>query len=175
MWIEENHHFVRTPVPKSFDRCVERLQDADSVLFASISLASLLDSESREGLRSGRTESPPTQFRDQHFEAAKACRSLNRTSRSDDSEKAALRQRIQELEEANAQKDQEIARLEHEFQIMRSFQGQFVQKSEPEDASYKQEYEALKFQYDKLREALAVNGKVRRVRVKSVQVVKLAM
>jgi chromosome segregation ATPase len=174
MWVEENHHFVRMPVPKSFDRCVDRLQERDSVLFASISLPSILDAAASE-TPTRRSKTTLSQVRHPLSDVSTSPQSVDSGSKAEDSEKAALLRRIQELEEESAQKDQEIARLQHQLQKKISVHNQPPPKVETDDLNYKQEYEALKFQYDKLREVLAVNGKVRRIRVKSAQAVKLAM
>jgi prefoldin subunit 5 len=104
-----------------------------------------------------------------------ACAPVSNAPTFEDSERASLLQRIEELEHEAAQKDQEIARLQQQLQKVRLHQSQPSAKPSSPSGDYKQQYEALKFQYDKLREALAVNGKIRRVRVKSAQVVKLAM
>jgi hypothetical protein len=175
MWIEENHRFVRTAVPKSFDRYVDRLQDRDSVLFASISLSSILDAPAAEVIPTRQSRTTPNQFRDTLVDVDKAPPPALNEPSVDDSERTALMQRIEELERENAQKDQEIARLQQQIQKVRPHQNQAPAKPESLDGQYKQEYEVLKLQYDKLREALAVNGKVRRVKLKSVQVVKLTM
>jgi hypothetical protein len=168
MWNEENHRFVRSAVPKSFDRAVDRLQNRDSVMFESISLPSLADHANSTDAPPGRSRTPPSRFTDPLFNIGEP------TQSNDTHDAASLLDRIQQLEAQNAQKDKEIASLQQQLQKLRHASNLAIHKSSSDDITlYKDQYEALKFQYDKLREALAVNGKLKKVRVKSAQMRKL--
>jgi predicted RNase H-like nuclease (RuvC/YqgF family) len=69
-----------------------------------------------------------------------------------------LLHRVHELEAMSEEKDAEIARLREELE--RREQG----AAPPGEASYKEQFQHMKMQYEKLKEALALEGKVRRVR-----------
>jgi hypothetical protein len=172
MWNEENNRFFRSAVPKSFDRAVDRLQNRDSVIFESISLPSLVD---HGDVAPGRPRTPPTHFYDPLFDVGRrATRSdIDVTIETPGTDPAFLLDRIKELERENAQKDKEITALHQQLQKLRHTSKIPIHNSASDDAFYKDQYEALKFQYDKLREALVVSGKLKKVRVKSSQMRRL--
>jgi hypothetical protein len=165
MWFERQDGFVRIPVPRTFDRRVEQLENRDSVMFESISLPSLRSS-SRSG--SGRSHRSQHERKDQVID-------LSDDFTSDDGAAApstttvdlqlrAIFDRVHELEAENRQKGAEIGHLLE----------QIARQTAPDELRpdpFRERYEKMKLQYDKLKEALAMEGRVRRVRVKSVHAI----
>jgi hypothetical protein len=86
-----------------------------------------------------------------------------------------LLKRIAELEEQNAKKDVEIGALQDEIVRLKEVQKPHTAPVGGKEGQpgYKELYERIKFQYDKLREALAVDGKMKRVRLRSARQLKV--
>jgi hypothetical protein len=170
MWYEERNQFVRAPVPKSFDLLVKKLQDNDSVLFESISLPSLVAvTEGHSDSRTPRSKTALTPRRDPIID-------LSDDFLSDDEDEApaattvelqlrALLDRVHELEADNKKKDDEIAFLRQQLGLPK------LRRSSAGDASnassdalfYKTQYEMMKVQCDKLKEALTGEAKGKKV------------
>jgi DNA repair exonuclease SbcCD ATPase subunit len=173
MWYEEHNQFVRGPVPKSLDLLVEELQNRDSVLFESVSLPSL-------SVRSNRST-------DNHTARSKTALTSHREHVIDFSDDfvaeedppetttelqlRALLDRVHELEAANHQKNHEIAELKKKLAQRTGADPQLSADAQ----FYKTQYERMKQQFDKLKQALAAEGKLRRVRLRSACAVKLSV
>lgn len=171
MWYEEKDRYVRVPVPKSFDTLVENLQNRDSVLWSSISLPTLKS-----------TQSPSK------CDEEKSLFSLNDSfSDSDDLvtpepvdfERERLLNRIRDLEQQNREKDSLISTLQTEVKKLRQIANEkrrvMTQNgANPRDVEfYRERYEMMRTQFERLKEALAAGGKMKRVPASSVRTVKL--
>jgi chromosome segregation ATPase len=95
------------------------------------------------------------------------------TDRDDEIEM--LQARLRDLEQQSKEKDMQIASLRRKLRRIQTADTPLKRNTPeiPQD-NYKMQYEALKYQYDRLREALAENGKVRHIRVKSAQLRKVS-
>jgi hypothetical protein len=169
MWYERQKQFVRAPVPASLDRWVEQLQDRDSVLFESIALPSLARSDPSTDPPTGRSKTALAPHRDPVIDLSDDFVSDDDgpTGTTTQLQLRALLDRVHELETANSQKDKEIAQLKKLLE-----QGKTGAQLAADAQFYKSQYENMKMQFDKLKQALAAEGKVRRVKVKSVCAVK---
>ena len=156
MWREEEDRYVRFPVPEAFDKLVQRLQNEDTVLWESISLPSLKSSNAE-------TPSPTEESHPQ-------------TSDHPEDYKFLI-SRIRELEAMNMEKDTAISNLRRELKELKDGEKRAKSSHDArmsnEAAFYKQKFEQMKNQYDKLREVLAANGRLRRVKCRSVSVIKM--
>jgi hypothetical protein len=168
MWHEQRNGFVRVPVPKTFDRRVEQLENRDSVLFESISLPSLTPGSTK---RSGRSQSAQTRPLDPVIDLSDDFMSDNEPMEPSttpiDLQLRNLLDRVHELEAESKEKDAEIARLREELEKWEQ------DAPTADETSYKDQFEQMKMQYDQLREALVMEGKVRRVRAKSAHAIAL--
>jgi soluble cytochrome b562 len=173
MWYEEHSQFVRTPVPKSLDLLVEELQNRDSVLFESISLPCLT-------ARSDRSPCNHTA----RSKTALSCHCEQAIDLSDDFvsdedppetttelQLRSLLDRVHELEATNQYKDHEIAELKKKLE----HKGTGSPKLSADAQFYKTQYERMKQQLDKLKQALAAEGKVRQAKQRSGYAVKLSV
>jgi hypothetical protein len=147
MWSERQKGFVRIPVPKTFDRQVEQLENSDSVMFESISLPSLQ-----------RHTGPTIDLSDDFMSDDETADTSPSTF---DLQLRALLDRVYELETETQHKDAEIARLRELL----------VKHTAPDP--FRERYEKIKLQYDKLKESLALEGRIRRVQLKSLRPIKL--
>jgi predicted RNase H-like nuclease (RuvC/YqgF family) len=145
MWNQATSGLARSPVPKAFDSLIERLENSDSVLFSSISLPSCPDQNDPKA--PGEWVLTDDSLTDKRHVIE------------------VLHSQIRELERQNQEKDIEIASLRKRLQ-----RSQTPGAAPGRSDNFKQEYEALKYQYDRLREVMAVNGtKARNNGVKSPQ------
>jgi uncharacterized small protein (DUF1192 family) len=168
MWYEDREQFVRAPVPQSFDRLVGKLQNGDSVLFESISLPSLASFNDRSHEpKTGRSQTSLTP-------RSKPALDLSDDFISDDEPEAprgttaevqlrSLLNRVHELEAANQQKDEEIARLQKELRSRKASRSPDANES-ADTEFYKKQYERMKCQYENLKEVIAADAKGKRGR-----------
>jgi hypothetical protein len=154
---DRQNGFGRIPVPRTFAQRVAQLENRDSVMFESLSLPSL---PSIPGLGSRGSEhrqtAPAIDLGDDFI-------SDDETTDTSELQLRALLDRVHELESETRQKDAEIAHL-------RELLARHIARPDP----FRERYETVKLLYDKLKEALALEGRIRRVRLKSVRQVKLA-
>lgn len=87
-----------------------------------------------------------------------------------------LFQKIKTLEESNLQKDQEILKLQSEIQKLKQINKFEKKKAEPNSQSYeemaafyKKKYEQLKEQFERFKENLASDGKLKKYRLRNVR------
>jgi hypothetical protein len=107
MWYEQRNGFVRVPVPTTFDRRVEQLENRDSVLFESISLPSLAPGATTKSSRSQNKRV---------IDLSDDFVSDDEPVDSVDLQRRELLDRVHRLEAECRQKDAEIARLREELQ-----------------------------------------------------------
>jgi hypothetical protein len=169
MWYEERNQFVRAPVPKSFDRLVEKLQNGDSVLFESVSLPSLAPLADHDcDSKTARSRTALTPRRETVIDLSDDFLSddpLDPVPTTSELQFRALLDRVHELEEANKKKDEEIANLQRQLEQVkpRRCSDGDAAPSASDTVFYKTQYERMKLQYEKLKEALAGEAKVKRV------------
>ena len=87
-----------------------------------------------------------------------------------------LMERIRELETQNMEKDNASSNLKREIKVLRESERRRSAQGPREcnDAEfYKQKFEHMKNQYDKLREVLAANGRLTRVNRRAVSAVRM--
>ncbi|OHT11621.1 hypothetical protein TRFO_03810 [Tritrichomonas foetus] len=180
MWYEQNDQFVRAPTPQAFDRLVQDLEDNDTVLFQSIRLPSSKNNENQQPEKEeSKRDDPIADVRNsrasvQSFQSNK--NSLNTNFVSDEDEEIQLiKEKIAEVEFANAKKDEiirnkdeQIASLQKQIQALRGTPARAMtsQSSRPsKDADmmqfYKSQYETTLFRYEKLKEVLSMNESVK--------------
>jgi hypothetical protein len=166
MWHEEHNQFVRGPVPKSLDLLIEDLQNRDSVLFESVSLPSL---STRSDVHTSRSQSALTPHREPPIDLSDDFISEEDPPETGtaDLQLRSLLDRAHELEAANQQKDHEIAELKKKLEER--------PKLSADALFYKTQFEKMKQQFDKLKQALAAEGKVRKVRLRSACAAKLSV
>lgn len=176
MWYEEKDRYVRVPVPKSFDNLVEDLQNRDSVLWESISLPSLSSTKSSP-VREEVKKNEQHVFTDPVFNLSDSCSDEDEPSPAE-IDRCQLLNRIKELERQNKEKDAIIANLQSEAKKLRQIANEKRRITQNASVNrdvefYKERYEMMRAQYEKLKEALAADGKMKRVRVRSVRTVKM--
>jgi hypothetical protein len=165
MWFERHDGLVRIPVPRTFDQRVEQLENRDSVMFESISLPSLRPS-SRSG--SGRSHGSQHERKDPAIDLSDDFSSDHGAAAPStatvDLQLRAILDRVHELEAENRQKDAEIGHLREHLARQRA-------PDELRPDPFRERYEKMKLQYDKLKEALAMEGRVRGGRGESVHAI----
>lgn len=191
MWYEQKEGYMRAPVPSAFDHLVRELEEDDSVVFNSISLPSLHPqraesprlSSNKKTEQKSNDQQGVRHWRDTLFEL-----SDDFISSEDEQEIApptttpvdvqSLLNRIQELEEMNQQKDDKIATLQKKITEYRSKSQ--IRQQKPKSAIpernnmfFKEKYEKTKMELDRLKEALAVDGKIKKVSRKSAHAIKV--
>jgi hypothetical protein len=164
MWYEDHQQFVRAPVPPSFDRLVDKLQNGDSVLFESISLP-LLASFPDDKPKTGRPQTALTPRGDSIPDLSDDFMSDDEPEKphatSAELQLRALLDRVHELEASNQRKDEEIARLQNKLHSRKGSRSSDSNGSADAEF-YKTQYERMKAQYEKLKEVVAPDGKGKR-------------
>jgi hypothetical protein len=175
MWYEERNQFVRAPVPKAFDRLVEKLQNSDSVLFESISLPSLSALAYHDcPAKTGRSQTALSNRRESIIDLSDDFLSDDEpetpSAKTADLQLRALLDRVHELEAQNKKKDEEISSLKRQLEPQND-KGRRVSEGDASGVAdtlfYKTQYERIKIQYEKLKEALAGEAKLKRIALRS--------
>lgn len=181
MWYQENNKLVRAPVPPSFDFCLKKLEDEDSVLFESISLPSMkaiLKNEKKRKVTSQICRPITPKGNDLNFsedflssDTDEVIPSPRNTTKTEE-----LYHKIKHLEELNSKKDQEIQKLQNEILKLKRINSIEKKKTEPNSQSfeemavfYKKKYEQLKEQFEKFKENLASDGKIKKYRLRNIR------
>ena len=169
MWYEDEDRFVRAPVPKTFDALVEQFQNDDSVLWESISLPEPKQEVNQHSSEHSRRSSTHSMSSNNEF-----CEIESVQSNPEQPNVGDLLARIAQLERENRDKDKKISHLQHEIRKIKKKQTLRKGESRAVDENYfKQQYEKTKMQYDKLKEALMADGKLKRVKVRAARAVRV--
>lgn len=178
MWYQENNNLIRAPVPPSFDTCLKNLEDNDSVLFESVSFPCIKPVQKNDPKRKvapqiSRPITPKDANANDSNEFISSDTNTFLTRQQNSIKQDELIQKIQFLEQSNQQKDLEIKRLQNEIIKLKRLKP--IEKKKTELASnsekmiifYKTKYEQLKEQFEKFKENLASDGKIKKYRLKT--------
>lgn len=180
MWYQENNALVRAPVPPSFDYCLKKLEDNDSVIFESVSLPCMkpiLKNDKKRKVISQICRPITPRESDLNFSEdfissdSTDIPSPRNTQKTDE-----LIRKIRTLEQTNFQKDQEIIKLQNEIQKLKKINAIERKKPDPNSQSfeemaifYKKKYVQLKEQFENFKEALASDGRIKRYRLRNIK------
>jgi hypothetical protein len=160
MWYEDHQQFVRAPVPTSFDRLVDKLQNGDSVLFESISLPSLASFNDYQPM-TARSQTALTPRRESVIDLSDDFMSDDDPTTTAELQLRALLTRVHELEVANQRKDEEITRLQKELHSRKPRRSSDCHAG-ADTEFYKAQYERMKSQYEKLKDLVVADAKSKR-------------
>jgi len=183
MWYEEENEFIRAPTPKGLDTLVQHLENRDSVIFESISLPRVRNqprpptpfSEENNSTIDDfpsppKALSPASSF-EEDISLDLGLTDTNSFNCSQD-EITQLRNRVSSLEYSLKEKDSQLNMKEEEIRELRlALDLKNRPKTVDNSTLYKAKYETTLNELTKLKEALAAEGKVKKIKIRSARVV----
>lgn len=173
MWYEEDNQFVRAPTPKGLDSLVNDLENRDSVLFESIALPK---AKIEEPPKSTPIEAPSSMIGDLQALNLSDDESTLDFTISNESRKQALEEAhnmqkmISELEFTLREKEAILEEKEDEISELKAkLKGKRTRPSTTNDSNsiYREKYQAVLKELSELKRSLAIQGKVRKVKVRA--------
>jgi hypothetical protein len=184
MWYEAEDQFVRARTPAVFDKLVQQLENADSVLFESLSLprSSLAQNPRRRSAQPPQSPPTPTGAPKLHIGDLDFTDPLPDDD-DPESDLAALRDRLRDIEimglrkmEIIRAKDQQIMLMEQQLTDLRKAMqkpGKEVQTSDSQTAEfYKKKFADVKQEFEDLKRSLVEDGRLRKVSARSARAVR---
>jgi hypothetical protein len=188
MWYEaDESHFVRAETPPGFDEMVQRLEDADSVLFESVTLPSVSALIAKQDAVASPSLEPEIAV--PRIEVETAQMEFSDDFEDTDTQELAeddltvLKSLLADLKlegtrkaKIIASKDSQIASLQRELAQLEARKGRvgFPNRSFRESADfYKSQYEKTLADLEMLKKSLSDDGRLKRVSARSARAIKL--